>query len=57
MSSTRSSVTPREDTFWWNGGLMEITARAADTGRALGVLEGRFFELGAEGWCPVRPAR
>jgi quercetin dioxygenase-like cupin family protein len=46
MSSTTSNVSPREDTFWWNGGLMEIKARAEDTGGALGVLEGRFFEKG-----------
>jgi quercetin dioxygenase-like cupin family protein len=42
MSSTKSNVSPQQDTVWWNGGLMEIKARAEDTGGALGVLEGRF---------------
>jgi mannose-6-phosphate isomerase-like protein (cupin superfamily) len=42
MSSTMSSVGSGQDTFWWNGGLMEIKARAEDTGGALGVMEGRF---------------
>jgi quercetin dioxygenase-like cupin family protein len=37
---------PRQDSYWWQGGLMDIKARAADTGGALGVLEGRFFEQG-----------
>jgi quercetin dioxygenase-like cupin family protein len=36
----------RQNTFWWQGSLMEINARAEDTGGALGVLEGRFFEEG-----------
>jgi mannose-6-phosphate isomerase-like protein (cupin superfamily) len=42
MSSTTSHVTPGQDAFWWQGGLMEIKARAEDSGGALGVLEGRF---------------
>lgn len=42
MSSTTSNVSARQDTVWWQGGLMEIKARAEDTGGALGVLEGRF---------------
>jgi quercetin dioxygenase-like cupin family protein len=42
MSSTASSVSSRQDTVWWNGGLMEIKARAQDTGGAVSVLEGRF---------------
>jgi len=46
MSSTASSVSPRQDTYWWQGSLMGIKARAEDTGGALGVLEGRFFEEG-----------
>jgi mannose-6-phosphate isomerase-like protein (cupin superfamily) len=44
MSSTTSSASPRQDTFWWQGGLMEIKARAEDTGGALGVLEERSFQ-------------
>jgi quercetin dioxygenase-like cupin family protein len=47
MSSTTSNTSPPQDTFWWGGaGLMEIKARAEDSGGALGVLEGRFFEEG-----------
>jgi hypothetical protein len=46
MSSTTSNVSPRQDTYWWQGSRMEIKARAEDTGGALGVLEGRFFEQG-----------
>ena|ERR671914_1046587 len=42
MSSTTSNVGARQDTVWWNGGLMEFKARAEDTGGAFGVLEGRF---------------
>src|ERR1017187_6692004 len=42
MSSGRSNVSPRQDTVWWYGGLMEIKTRAEDTGGALGVLEGAF---------------
>jgi hypothetical protein len=40
MSSTTSNVSPRQDTFLWQGSLMEIKARAEGTGGALGVLEG-----------------
>jgi quercetin dioxygenase-like cupin family protein len=41
MSSTR------QDTVWWQGpGLMEIKARAEDTGGALGLIEGSFHEEG-----------
>jgi quercetin dioxygenase-like cupin family protein len=46
MSSTTSNDSPRQDTFWWQGSVMEIKARAEDTGGALGVLEGSFFEEG-----------
>jgi hypothetical protein len=46
MSSTTSNVSPRQDTYWWQGSVMEMKARAEDTGGALGVLEGRFFEEG-----------
>jgi quercetin dioxygenase-like cupin family protein len=46
MTSTTSNASPRQDTVWWQGGLMEIKARAEDSGGALGVLEGRFFEEG-----------
>jgi hypothetical protein len=53
VSSTTSSLSPRQDIFWWNGGLMEIKARAQDTGNALGVLERRFLE---KGYGPPLPA-
>src|SRR4051812_47255901 len=42
MSSTESNITPRQDTVWWYGGVMEIKIRAEDTGSALGVVEGHF---------------
>jgi mannose-6-phosphate isomerase-like protein (cupin superfamily) len=32
------------DAFWWQGSLMTIKARAADTGGALGLVEGSFYE-------------
>jgi mannose-6-phosphate isomerase-like protein (cupin superfamily) len=46
MTSTTSNVSARQRTFWWQGSLMEIKARAEDTGGALDVLEGHFFEAG-----------
>jgi mannose-6-phosphate isomerase-like protein (cupin superfamily) len=44
MTMAASGATPRHDAFWWQGSLMEIKARAADTGGALGVAEGRFYQ-------------
>jgi hypothetical protein len=44
MSSTTS--TTRQARFWWQASLMEIKARADDTGGALGALEGTFYEQG-----------
>ncbi|HEX2282891.1 MAG TPA: cupin domain-containing protein [Thermomicrobiales bacterium] len=32
------------DAYWWQGSLMTIKARAADTGGALGLVEGVFYE-------------
>ena len=32
------------DTFWWQGALMRIKARAADTRGALGLVEGSFYQ-------------
>src|SRR3712207_915650 len=32
------------DAYWWQGSLMTIKARAADTGGALGLVEGIFYE-------------
>jgi hypothetical protein len=42
MSSTTSDVSARQDTVWWQGGLMDIKARAEDTGGALGLVAGTF---------------
>jgi mannose-6-phosphate isomerase-like protein (cupin superfamily) len=44
MSSVASSPEATGDTFWWQGSLMTIKARAADTGGALGLVEGVFYE-------------
>jgi quercetin dioxygenase-like cupin family protein len=46
MSSATSKVSPRQDSYWWQGSVMEIKTRAEDAAGALGVLEGRFFEEG-----------
>jgi quercetin dioxygenase-like cupin family protein len=46
MNSTSSNVGARQDAFWWQGGRMEIKARAEDTGSALGVVEGSFWQKG-----------
>ena len=40
MTGTASDT--REDAFWWQGSLMRIKARAAETGGALGLVEGQF---------------
>ena len=44
MSSAASSTSVQQDAFWWQGSLMTIKARAEDTGGALGLVEGRFYE-------------
>ena len=46
MSSTSSNPNSRQDTVWWQGGQMEIKARAKDTGDSLGVVEIRAFNAG-----------
>jgi quercetin dioxygenase-like cupin family protein len=46
MTNTTSNVSARQDKVWWQGGLMEIKARAEDTGGALGLLEGSFYHRG-----------
>ncbi len=33
---------PWQDAFWWQGSLMKIKVRAADTEGALGLVEGQF---------------
>jgi quercetin dioxygenase-like cupin family protein len=32
-----------DEQYWWQGSLMTIKARGADTGEALGLVEGRFY--------------
>jgi quercetin dioxygenase-like cupin family protein len=44
MSSAASSTSAQQDAFWWQGSLMTIKARAQDTGGALGLVEGSFYE-------------
>lgn len=44
MNSTASSITARQDTFWWQGSLYQIKARAEDTSGALGLVEGSFYQ-------------
>jgi quercetin dioxygenase-like cupin family protein len=44
MSSAASDVSSRQDTFWWQGSLMTVKARAEDTGGALGLVEARFYQ-------------
>jgi mannose-6-phosphate isomerase-like protein (cupin superfamily) len=44
MSSTATDTDHSQDAFWWQGSLMRIKARAADTGGAFGLVEGSFPE-------------
>lgn len=44
MTSIASNSGTDSDAYWWQGGLMRIRARAADTGGALGLVEGSFYE-------------
>ncbi len=44
MSSAAASVSPRRDAYWWQGALMRIKARAEDTGGALGLVDGSFYQ-------------
>jgi quercetin dioxygenase-like cupin family protein len=44
MSSAASGVTPRQDTFWWQGSMMTVKARAEDTGGALGLVDASFYQ-------------
>jgi quercetin dioxygenase-like cupin family protein len=43
MSSSASKPEVTSDAFWWQGSLMRIKARAADTDGALGLVEGTFY--------------
>lgn len=44
--SAAASVSPQQDAFWWQGSLMQIKARAGDTGGALGLVEATFLHRG-----------
>jgi quercetin dioxygenase-like cupin family protein len=44
MNSVASNVNAGRDAFWWQGSLMQIKARAEDTGGALGIVEGSFYK-------------
>jgi mannose-6-phosphate isomerase-like protein (cupin superfamily) len=44
MTGTATVPNVTGDAFWWQGSLMTIKARAADTGGALGLVEGIFYE-------------
>jgi mannose-6-phosphate isomerase-like protein (cupin superfamily) len=44
MTDIAFASTATGDAFWWQGSLMTIKARAADTGGALGLVEGVFYE-------------
>ena len=44
MIDIASTAVIAGDAYWWQGSLMTIKARAADTGGALGLVEGRFYQ-------------
>lgn len=44
MTSIASLPDAADKAFWWQGSLMTIRARAADTGGALGLVEGIFYQ-------------
>lgn len=44
MTGAISSTNSGEDAYWWQGALMKVKARSDDTGGALGVVEGSFYE-------------
>ena len=44
MTGIASTPNGTGDAFWWQGALMKIKARAADTGGALGLVEGTFYQ-------------
>ncbi|WP_353646806.1 cupin domain-containing protein [Mesorhizobium sp. WSM2239] len=44
MLGVASATASTQDRFWWQGSLMVIKARAADTAGALGLTEGHFPE-------------
>jgi quercetin dioxygenase-like cupin family protein len=44
VSSIASKREVTRDEFWWQGSLMRIKARASDTGGAIGLVEGTFYQ-------------
>ena len=44
IASTPDTTNTAGDAYWWQGSLMTIKARAADTGGALGLVEGIFYQ-------------
>jgi quercetin dioxygenase-like cupin family protein len=44
VSSIASAPDTGSDEYWWQGSLMRIKARAADTDGALGLVEATFYE-------------
>jgi mannose-6-phosphate isomerase-like protein (cupin superfamily) len=44
VTSIASTAAAVGDAYWWQGSLMTIKARAADTGGALGLVEATFYE-------------
>lgn len=44
MSSIASAPDTGSEEYWWQGSLMRIKARAADTDGALGLVEATFYE-------------
>lgn len=44
MSTTATTSENQQDSYWWQGSLMRIKARAADTGGAFALVEGTFYE-------------
>ena len=43
MSDGVTAGAEQGDAFWWQGSLMRIKTRAADTGGMLGLVDGRFY--------------
>jgi mannose-6-phosphate isomerase-like protein (cupin superfamily) len=44
MTRTATAPNATGDVYWWQGSRMTIKARAADTGGALGLVEGIFYQ-------------
>ena len=44
MSSTAAVPQSTSEAYWWQGSLMTIKVRATDTGGALGLVEGTFYQ-------------